>query len=434
MKVSIRNIGKIACADIELNGLTAIIGDNDMGKSTLGKSLYALFASFADMDARLLGAKARYVVEALRLSYSKRWDRVLDASVFDGTLAEPRRVLMERIRLIPILLPRMRWRGLGQENEPFLGDLVDRMLEQVDRVRRLSREDLLRNAVGESFGECFDGQFLSDFEGLSGESSVGVQAHDFDVNVRWNTDAPAFSANGEFPTRDVWFIGTPLVLDAFSGSWRSSDRRGVVLDPIHNELVRKMRRGRLEAIVSRQVVKDDLLPVMELFQERMSASLGRNEDGRLSLDVQGLRTPLHACNLSMGLKMFSILRLLLEMNLLRAKDVVVLDEPENHLHPELQTLFARIIVRLQRIRDLRVLVTTHSPYFLQALELYSRLDGNGGKGRGRSFSVYQPMSFGEHGMVQFKDVSGDTTAMYRKFAAAMRELDILRRELDGNRD
>ena len=49
-----------------------------------------------------------------------------------------------------------------------------------------------------------------------------------------------------------------------------------------------------------------------------------------------------------------------------------MDEPEIHLHPEWQLIYAEMIVVLQKTFDLTILVTTHSPYFLEALEVYTK--------------------------------------------------------------
>ena len=77
-------------------------------------------------------------------------------------------------------------------------------------------------------------------------------------------------------------------------------------------------------------------------------------------------------NLSTGLKAFALIERLLESGKLKQKDVLILDEPEIHLHPEWQLIYAETIVALQKEFDLTVLVTTHSPYFLEAMEVYAK--------------------------------------------------------------
>ena len=43
MKIKIENIGFVKIADVEINGITVIAGENNTGKSTIGKSLYSIF-------------------------------------------------------------------------------------------------------------------------------------------------------------------------------------------------------------------------------------------------------------------------------------------------------------------------------------------------------------------------------------------------------
>ena len=47
MKLELNNIGIIKKADIKIDGLTVIAGENDSGKSTVGKVLYSLVKSIA---------------------------------------------------------------------------------------------------------------------------------------------------------------------------------------------------------------------------------------------------------------------------------------------------------------------------------------------------------------------------------------------------
>ena len=46
MKLSLKNIGKIETASVEINGITVIAGENNTGKSTVGRALFSVFKSF----------------------------------------------------------------------------------------------------------------------------------------------------------------------------------------------------------------------------------------------------------------------------------------------------------------------------------------------------------------------------------------------------
>ncbi len=45
MRLQIENFAKIAKADINIDGITVIAGENNTGKSTIGKALYCVFNS-----------------------------------------------------------------------------------------------------------------------------------------------------------------------------------------------------------------------------------------------------------------------------------------------------------------------------------------------------------------------------------------------------
>lgn len=46
MILSLKNIGKVESAKVELNGITVIAGENDTGKSTIGKHYIVFLMAF----------------------------------------------------------------------------------------------------------------------------------------------------------------------------------------------------------------------------------------------------------------------------------------------------------------------------------------------------------------------------------------------------
>ena len=74
---------------------------------------------------------------------------------------------------------------------------------------------------------------------------------------------------------------------------------------------------------------------------------------------------------SNGIKMFGFLQILLLNGTLRKNTVLILDEPEVHLHPKWQLKYAELIVHLVK-NGVKILVNSHSPYMVQALIKYAR--------------------------------------------------------------
>lgn len=77
-------------------------------------------------------------------------------------------------------------------------------------------------------------------------------------------------------------------------------------------------------------------------------------------------------SLSSGMKIFYLIRSLIDNGIIVKNSTLILDEPETHLHPNLQITLAEIIVLLQKEMKLHILTNTYSPYFLRAIEVFSR--------------------------------------------------------------
>ena len=75
-------------------------------------------------------------------------------------------------------------------------------------------------------------------------------------------------------------------------------------------------------------------------------------------------------NTATGLKAFGIIQLLIQSNTLNERTLLIIDEPEIHLHPKWQIEYARLIVSLVK-NDIPVLITSHSPEIIQALDKFS---------------------------------------------------------------
>lgn len=118
-----------------------------------------------------------------------------------------------------------------------------------------------------------------------------------------------------------------------------------------------------------------------------------------------------------------MIRTLLERGILKEKDVLILDEPEVHMHTQWQLFYAQIIVLLQKYFDLTILVTTHSSHFLQAIEYYSKFY------KLKEKCNYYLARKSEDG-VTFENVTEDTSKIYSEMVEPSILLDRLEEELE----
>ena len=115
-------------------------------------------------------------------------------------------------------------------------------------------------------------------------------------------------------------------------------------------------------------------------------------------------------NLSSGLKTFALLKILMENGELKENDVLIIDEPETHLHPQWQLKFAEILVLLHKQMDLTILLNSHSPYFIQAVSVYANKYGIG-EDKCRFY-----LAENDNGSSYFTDVTQNKEPLYAKLA------------------
>ena len=70
MKLRIRNVAKIEEADLELNGITIIAGNNNTGKSTIGKIVFSLFNSLVNLEEKNSKAETGFNISGIE---EKKW-------------------------------------------------------------------------------------------------------------------------------------------------------------------------------------------------------------------------------------------------------------------------------------------------------------------------------------------------------------------------
>ncbi len=69
MRLTIKNIGVIKEADIELSGLTVIAGENDSGKSTVGKLMFSITKAIGKYKDELEESKESDIEKAVERIY-----------------------------------------------------------------------------------------------------------------------------------------------------------------------------------------------------------------------------------------------------------------------------------------------------------------------------------------------------------------------------
>jgi predicted ATPase len=210
------------------------------------------------------------------------------------------------------------------------------------------------------------------------------------------------------------YIDDPFVVDGVAGSFV---RRGITnhKGDLKKLLVSKPKKN--DNIVENAIIEKKLERINEklnsIFREGTEFNF-YDRKVRLNNSVEELDIR----NLSTGLKTFVILKNLISNGVLESRGTIILDEPEIHLHPEWQLLFAEIIVLLQKELDLHILLATHSPYFLRAIQVYA-----GNYGIADRCKYY--LARNEENSSVIDDVSDNIELIFEKLARPLQKLEDL---------
>jgi energy-coupling factor transporter ATP-binding protein EcfA2 len=91
-------------------------------------------------------------------------------------------------------------------------------------------------------------------------------------------------------------------------------------------------------------------------------------------NIGGKNHLIKSANTATGIKSFGLLQLLMRTDFLNERHLLIIDEPESNLHPEWQLKYAEILAKLSKY-GVPLLITTHSPYIVQALRVFSKKEG-----------------------------------------------------------
>ena len=81
MEIVVKNIGKVKEANIKIDGITVIAGENDTGKSTISKSLFTIFNSFYNIDKKIIEQYNSSIENIVIKNFSENLDFINDSSL-----------------------------------------------------------------------------------------------------------------------------------------------------------------------------------------------------------------------------------------------------------------------------------------------------------------------------------------------------------------
>lgn len=427
MKLYINNIGIIKETEVKLEGLTVITGKNSSGKTTVGKTIYSLISAGSDLEEAFKNSKISYIYSQLTKVESvlkiRRYRRFYtytfkDTNFVDeiiSTLATRRYTRFEENELIAFLVATR--------------DMVAELTPEIYKEQIIGSDNFENNEKKEFIDTLYEGfpewksraleicnitiDLISDkktFYRFLKDRTAAFLNHEFNKQIKpvrykknnskielyyqENCIVKAiikkdnqidFSEESSFiyPYDRAIFIDNPFIIDKLENG-----------DDLYHSMYREYDEYNPTSIVSSDDIKDhdELLcrlltdsgkknffddvelqnkfkSVFEKINKIVPGEFSKTSDGYFYVNEGA---SLSVKNLATGSKMFFIIKKLLLNGQIDSNTMLILDEPESHLHPEWINKFAEILVFLVQNVNVNILLTTHSPNLMLALNVYAK--------------------------------------------------------------
>lgn len=433
MRLNITHINKIKKADIVLNGLTVIAGNNDSGKSTVGKLLFSVIKSLSNAD---------------RLS-SQSQDRIMrvNSALLYAYVTHAEKESGEKIK--GVILPSTSTAFLKYA-ESFANDKrwvsqLKRKLEKINivpqqRAKIIRSIDQLVQLATESsnsekmleraFQSIIGAEFLNSICTYNTEMSEICfsegQGKDITIQIKENK-VTEFKCKTETFVKDATLVESPLyihLIDILASAQTLGEHHyfnvaGIgkdVLRPLINYHIKDMAQ-KLDAF--RFSLPDNVYsPFIQKAQTLTDNITGGHfyfDNAKRNMYWKKGEQNYAPVNVASGIKAFGVLQMLLETQALDESKILIWDEPENHLHPEWQIKFASVLVELAKA-GIPILISSHSPYFIQAVRYFAdKLSMN-------DFVNYYLAEETEDELCVLEDVTDDLNRIFMKLAQPMNEI------------
>ena len=423
MRFVLKNINKVQEADILLKGLTVIAGENDSGKSTVGKLLFSTIKALADTDVRTDAKRDALLQKHVHSLFSRLpwslWNKGRSSNLFPLNPDDFVRGMQQASSLKDFLQLRIEAIDADEKVTPRLRSLL---LSDIENIRICMEESQNRSAALATEIQYFiESEFMNKICSYHTEGSCvkfcmdeGEAELSYSIRDDQVLKETVQVSDGEY-LQDATYVESPLyvhLLDTllFASTYREMEQgkffRSMV--PIHiKDLASKL--DMMKFTLSGQKRS----PIAEEVQDVVGGHFSYDAQSRsLCFSKDGLSfSPI---NIASGIKSFGVIQMLLDTNAINGNKILIWDEPENHLHPRWQIEFAKVLVQLAQ-SGIPIVISSHSPYFIQGVRYFSV------KYRMEKFVNYY-LANPSGGLVSMENVSSDLNRIFVKLAEPLNEI------------
>jgi len=389
IRVKTEKFRAINDADIIIDGITLVAGENGCGKSTISKLLYFLFKTVSNYDIvvkQKLNNSLRDVLRFLEIFqqeivYSQSDRKIRDE--YRKEIEELRRslfysdFLLEESEKWIALIDKVEYlySNYSKKEDENLFRNSNSVGSRINRLNRIIKEILREDYNVEDYRQAFSNvkQLVIDkFKEAKGKIDSRPTSIFTEELAKVFTDSKLPKKFDVFEYEDIIvsleksnlsipfsidqaiYIDTPMMLSikkSHNEYW--DDLNELLLDDSSKN------ENPISEIISKEIIKGDVEYEDGIFVT--DEFKFKREDGSV----------FNLLDVATGIKSFSILQLLLKNGHLNNKTLMIIDEPESHLHPQWIIEYARIIVLLNKYFGVKFFLASHNPDMVQAIRYIS---------------------------------------------------------------
>lgn len=415
MEFTLENIGPIPYAEIQMNGITVLAGENSTGKSTIEKAVYLGLASLYNLPDyvqtdRIQTLVGEFQKQGIKLdnifkniSNAKRRHKVSQVSDLQGKFAVAMALQVPISKddlqdMIDQYAERHgRYYGLQKEQFCSLDQYKywkETMTSEILKDMAQTDDDIGKGSILEFIKVIFSGQIVH-FGSEDQKSCIKLEEHGASSQINFqhqskNARDICSSLTSDLAlTQSVSYFDSPNVFDDIG--YGNNDHigrtiRGLLMPggrklvfarkSIYNAVSAPSNENQEENTTIKQNYSQEFVDDFnEMINSVVHGELKITSARRIQFVPDHSNRAVEMDNVSTGIKSLANLAFAMKNGAIEDDSYILLDEPEINLHPEWQIKYAEILVRMVAKTNVKVMITTHSPYFLHALEVYSARDG-----------------------------------------------------------
>lgn len=384
MKLTLRNVARVSIADIDIGGITVIAGQNGAGKSTISRAAMTLCSVSSRLPYLVQAERVSSILNALRESFGK----------FGGDMFPMGDTLGERCKFWGLWLSPEWWENpdgvrewfkdnaKGQEGIIVYPDrftespkFLDALSEALPKVREILERDegaYVSYVCEKSFRRAFRGQMRPLCQGASVLSTISITNEKNEISISFNEDGIC-----DMKEMGRTIVPTTVYLEPLHfvdfvdrRHYRISDRYTAGELCICNAISRPPPKSL--SLEENEELKETRTILNEIVGVIHGRLVDDEETVRFKEKIIGAEYMIDLKNMASGMKTMAAVVRAVENRSIRRGSLLIIDEPESNLHPEWQVKFAIFLVLLQKRLGVSILLNTHSPYFLQAVNVYAK--------------------------------------------------------------